>query len=95
MHYLLIPLFGLPILVGVLAVIFQKPPFWKKWGLTIASAVLIYGGCFAANVYWQMKYGIPVLPTESDLEVFCFFDHDEKTVLENEPRFSMHSFWFV
>ncbi|MFI8714178.1 hypothetical protein QIH01_05645 [Brevibacillus brevis] len=73
MHYLLIPLFGVPVLVGVLTAIFQKPPFWKKWGLTIASALLIYGGCFAANVYWQVKYGIPVLPTESDLEVFFYF----------------------
>ncbi|MFS0920819.1 hypothetical protein [Brevibacillus sp. 179-C 1.1 NHS] len=73
MHYLLIPLFAVPLLCGVLAAIFQKPPFWKKWGLTIGSAVLIYGGCFVANVYWQVRYGIPVLPTESELEVFLYF----------------------
>ncbi|WP_242507423.1 hypothetical protein [Brevibacillus agri] len=75
------------------------------------SALLIYGGCLAANVYWQVQYGIPVLPTKADLELFLLFLPvprlrvfyyvprlflcDAQTVLENESVVSRHVVWSV
>ncbi|WP_025845730.1 hypothetical protein [Brevibacillus agri] len=73
MYYLLIPLFGVPLILAIFALRSRRSGFWKKWWPPVVSALLIYGGCLAANVYWQVQYGIPVLPTKADLELFLYF----------------------
>lgn len=73
MHYLLIPFLGLPLLLAIWALCSRQTNVWKKWGPAMGSALLIYGGCLAANAYWQVKYGIPVLPTKADMELFASF----------------------